>query len=445
MTQNSYLKIVENLKKEDSELNKIDTEINNNFKNELEKVKFIDRIQTKINKLSNFRVYLQFKYNDIKFSYDFFSIFLIIISAFLTIIEAVKNEIDYEDSRNDVKYFFKLSPIFISSLITLLGTFIKFKKYQEDSEQMSSVLEKSVITIHRMKKLQEKLYYADNLKLESLKDMYIDEIFILYNQSQVEIRNCVSYTDFQKYELKRLKYEKLNLKKKNLGLRNTKKKRTTNIINTINTNKPNRIPSEVDSSYEYNFRDNINASPGPGAENYNYDNMNQTIKIYRPTPIRHQNNINNNSSINNNNNSNNNINDNPSNNNSNNNLNDNPGNNNINDNNLSITTKSNNLTIIDKENKLESYNIKEDSNNIKEESDNVKLEIEKQLVNNLKEEEMNYTIFNSPDNITGIRDLENNWSSDYEEDYDESDNIVNNNPDKMTSRMNNNVVKSYDF
>ena len=56
MTQNSYLKIVENLKKEDSELNKIDTEINNNFKNELEKVKFIDRIQTKINKLSNSRI-----------------------------------------------------------------------------------------------------------------------------------------------------------------------------------------------------------------------------------------------------------------------------------------------------------------------------------------------------------------------------------------------------
>ena len=73
------------------------------------------------------------------------------------------------------------------------------------------------------------------------------------------------------------------------------------------------------------------------------------------------------------------------------------------------------------------------------------MEIEKQIVNTLKEEEINYTIFNSPDNMTGIRDLENNWSSDYEEDYDESDNIVNNNPDKMTSRMNNNVVKSYDF
>ena len=70
---------------------------------------------------------------------------------------------------------------------------------------MSSVLEKSVLTIYRMKKLQEKLYYADNLKLESLKDMYIDEIFILYNQSQVEIRNCISFTDLQKYETKTFK------------------------------------------------------------------------------------------------------------------------------------------------------------------------------------------------------------------------------------------------
>ena len=172
------INMVEDIKRENEELDKMDMEINDNFTNELEKVKFIDRIQNKINKLSNFRIYLQFKYDDIKYAYDFFSIFIIIISAFLTIMEAVKNEIDYENENDSIKYFFKLGPIFISSLITLLGTFLKFKKYQEESEEMSSVLEKSVLTIYRMKKLQEKLYYADNLKLASLKDMYIDEIFI---------------------------------------------------------------------------------------------------------------------------------------------------------------------------------------------------------------------------------------------------------------------------
>lgn len=260
------INMVEDIKRENEELDKMDMEINDNFTNELEKVKFIDRIQNKINKLSNFRIYLQFKYDDIKYAYDFFSIFIIIISAFLTIMEAVKNEIDYENENDSIKYFFKLGPIFISSLITLLGTFLKFKKYQEESEEMSSVLEKSVLTIYRMKKLQEKLYYADNLKLASLKDMYIDEIFILYNQSQVEIRNCISFTDLQKYEIKRLKYEKLNSKKakKKLGI----KKKKEDI--------PERFSSGIDSIDEDNFRDNINASPGPGAEMYKYNNY--TIK-----------------------------------------------------------------------------------------------------------------------------------------------------------------------
>ena len=229
------------------------------FKTTLDKMKFIDRIQGKINKLSNSRVLLQFKYDNIKYYYDIYSIFIIIISAFLTVIEAVKNEVNYLEYGNGVKYFFKLTPIIVASVITLLGTFIKFKKYQENSENMSSVLEKSILTIYRLKKLQEKLHYADKEKLNLLRNMYLDEIFIFYNQSNAEIKKYMSYTEMRKYENKKLKCDFQNRKKTN------KYTKLNNNLGNQNSNPdvlhpptmPPTMPPPMNEYINHNIRDNL--------------------------------------------------------------------------------------------------------------------------------------------------------------------------------------------
>ena len=196
----------ENLIKQNGVLDEIDKKLNNEFTNDLDKIKFIDRLQNKINKLTDIGVLVQFKYSDLKFWYDFFNIFIIIISALLTVIEAIKNEIDYENSSNFIKYLFKIVPILIATIITLLGTILKFKKYQDDLELMAKTLEKSIITIYRMKKLQENLHFADQTKIEVIQSMYIDEIFLLYNQSNAEMRQCIGFKEQMHYKSKTEKY-----------------------------------------------------------------------------------------------------------------------------------------------------------------------------------------------------------------------------------------------
>ena len=75
------------------------------------------------------------KYAYYKWWYDMLNIFIIFISSCLTVIEAVKNEIDYEDQKQSVKYFFKLSPIIISTVIVIIGSILKFLRFQENLEK----------------------------------------------------------------------------------------------------------------------------------------------------------------------------------------------------------------------------------------------------------------------------------------------------------------------
>ena len=208
----NLLKIKNNILSKNDELSKMDETLNNNFQIDLDKHTFIDRIEGNIEELSKMGVILQFKYDDLKYYYDFFNIFIIIISAILTIIEALKNEIDYENRSEPIKYLFKLAPIFISTIITLIGTILKFKKYQADLETLTKILEKAILTVFRMKKLQEQLHFANGIKIDTITEMYLDEIFILYNQSEAEMTKFISYKEkiYYKGKLKKCKLKELN-------------------------------------------------------------------------------------------------------------------------------------------------------------------------------------------------------------------------------------------
>lgn len=208
----NLIKIKNNILRKNDELSKMDDTLNNNFQIDLDKHTFIDRIEGNIEELSKMGIVLQFKYDDLKYYYDFFNIIIIIISAILTIIEALKNEIDYENRSEPIKYLFKLAPIFISTIITLIGTILKFKKYQIDLETLTKILEKAILTVFRMKKLQEQLHFANGVKIDTITEMYLDEIFILYNQSVAEMTKFISYKEkiYYKGKLKKCKLKEYN-------------------------------------------------------------------------------------------------------------------------------------------------------------------------------------------------------------------------------------------
>lgn len=200
------------------------------------KTEFIFRLQSRIEKLNRRLIIVELKYYDYKKYYDGFSLFIICLSAFLTIFEAIKNDINIENQEPATRDFLKITPIVISTLIGLIAAVIKFKKYQDIMENIARSIEKSIFTTFRMKKLKEEIYYMNNEDMEKTKQIYLEEIFTLYNQTQAELEKNIGFTDIIKYTNKKNKSNlnayidqlKLYIKKKNinnkyikLGLENT--------------------------------------------------------------------------------------------------------------------------------------------------------------------------------------------------------------------------------
>ena len=190
----------------------------------LDKNSLILRVKGKIKKVSDHRRIVELKYYDLKWWYDVFNIFIIFISGVLTIIEAVKNDLDIEELDDGEKQFFKLSPLIIATSIGFISSFMKFKRYQENLEFIARTTEKGIFTIYRMKKLIEDLHFANNEEFKKKKQLYLDEIFNLYNQTQSQLQKTHTFKEIINYTHKLNKIELLGEKN-----------------NVVNENKSNNI------------------------------------------------------------------------------------------------------------------------------------------------------------------------------------------------------------
>ena len=134
-----------------------------------------------------------------KYWFDIYNIFILILSAFLTIVEVIKNEVDMETTTQEIENFFKIFPILISSLIGFVTAIIKFKRYQDKLENNTKAIEKSNFTMFRMKKIQEDLHFADDEEFLKIKGIYKEEIYPLYNQCQEDIESNLLHKDIIKF------------------------------------------------------------------------------------------------------------------------------------------------------------------------------------------------------------------------------------------------------
>ena len=169
------------------------------IKNKDNKQELIGRLQRKIDRMQDRKVITEMKQEDYKRLFDYFNILILFLSAILTVIEAIKNDVDVERSKEPTKQFFKLTPLIISSGIGLITAIIKFKQFQETMETNTKAIEKSIFTTFRMKKLQEDLHFADDPTFVKIREIYKEEIFPLYNQAQEELEGALKHTDIIKY------------------------------------------------------------------------------------------------------------------------------------------------------------------------------------------------------------------------------------------------------
>tara|TARA_B100000035_G_scaffold314912_2_gene332937 strand:+ start:320 stop:1072 length:753 start_codon:yes stop_codon:yes gene_type:complete len=163
----------------------------------------IDHIKEKKRKLNLYRKILELKYNRYKKCHNAWSISTILLSTLLTLIESCKLIFIDENTDENSKNFYDLSPIFIGSIITCTSSILKFKKYQEKMELFSNTIEKCVTMVAKIKNKHE-LYElhkigCSNEEFNDLLNNYnediIKEYFLIYQESQKYIKN----TDYDKY------------------------------------------------------------------------------------------------------------------------------------------------------------------------------------------------------------------------------------------------------
>ena len=126
----------------------------------------------------------------------------ILLSTSLTIVEATKvvmiDECD-EDQLTIAKYF-QLSPIIFGSIITCAASILKFKKYQEKMESISTVIEKGNISIGLLKRIKEDLSFCTTIEeYNRTEERYKTDIYDNYISVTQDIDRLLKNNDYDKY------------------------------------------------------------------------------------------------------------------------------------------------------------------------------------------------------------------------------------------------------
>ena len=199
----------------------------------MDKREFNDHIQSKISKLEKRMRYVNYKFEDLKYSFKKYSIMIIFFATLLTLTEALLNSITFDISET-ASSLVNFIPLLLSSLITLIASIIKFNKYEEKIENITRSTEKCIATVAKMKGVKEDLYFCIEPKsLLNLKDHFNKNIYQEYLESNTEIEKQLIDSDYTIYlkrvALNSLKEEEISLmKKKNLDLLKKKYKISEN-------------------------------------------------------------------------------------------------------------------------------------------------------------------------------------------------------------------------
>ena len=206
-----------------------------------EKTLFIKHLEKKINGIEKRMRYINHKYVDYYNYYNRLNGIVITLSACLTLFEASTNIIDYDEIEiSFLKVIFQMLPLLTSTLISLIATYIKFKKYQENMERLIVTEEKGIIAISKLKKIREIVYFNDN-RLDEIKNTYLEETYQFYNEVNVKISIELDENDYKKY------YKRMSDVDVNIG--KTYLRKSKNINNIIDKH------IDMENKYEHSDED----------------------------------------------------------------------------------------------------------------------------------------------------------------------------------------------
>lgn len=162
---------------------------------------FSKHVQNKIERLDERMRFVNYKFEDVRFWFRRYSISIIYLATFLTLIEALMNSFNLETIQNNIlKNFLKFSPLLLSSLVSLIAAIIKFNKYEEKIEDITRATEKCIITIAKLKEVKEELYFCKTVNdFNKINDRFTRDIYTEYLESNTNIERQLLDTDYAKY------------------------------------------------------------------------------------------------------------------------------------------------------------------------------------------------------------------------------------------------------
>ena len=162
---------------------------------------FSKHVQNKIERLDERMRFVNYKFEDVRFWFKRYSISIIYLATFLTLLEALMNSFNLETLENNIlKNFLKFSPLLISSLVSLIAAIIKFNKYEEKIEDITRATEKCIITIAKLKEVKEELYFCKTVtEFTKINDRFTRDIYTEYLESNTNIERQLLDTDYAKY------------------------------------------------------------------------------------------------------------------------------------------------------------------------------------------------------------------------------------------------------
>ena len=226
---------------------------------------YLIHIQKKINVLSYKIRFINHKYTDYLLYYKHFNVLVILFSSILTLFEAFTNMINIEEIENDVlRLNLKFIPLILSTIISLLATYIRFQKYQEKMEELSLTEEKSKLAISKLKNIREYLTIKEEINFNYIEELYFNEIYRYYNDVSVKISIMLDDNDYNKYSKKinqnDIKKEAIIIKKnrelhdiveKQTSLINTFSKSNKDLLKNENSELINELKTTMDDCNKY--------------------------------------------------------------------------------------------------------------------------------------------------------------------------------------------------
>ena len=141
----------------------------------------------------------------LKIENDNYNKVVIVLSLFTAFVETLKSNLDLTDKEihgTTIAHASSIAPIFLTTIIGIISSLMKFKKFPETMEILLKSREKFNSVIVKIRKMSEELNFKD---LDYCKRVYVDEILVSYREALVEVESNI-YPDV------RNKYFKLSQK-----------------------------------------------------------------------------------------------------------------------------------------------------------------------------------------------------------------------------------------